>query len=125
MKLIFTISFLALLVGCASAPPVDYAALYKAKMQTWIGYTEEDLISSWGIPEKTYENGGTRKLGYRTSSTSTSSYTTRANWEKWGCTDAYCTTRTTVNNYVYSCETTFTVQGEKIVNVAWEGNNCR
>jgi hypothetical protein len=48
MKKILLISLCLGLSGCATV------AKYEAKLNTWMGASEDALIASWGVPDKTY-----------------------------------------------------------------------
>jgi hypothetical protein len=52
------VSFLLLclaLFGCATS------AKYEAKLNTWIGASEDSLIASWGVPDKEYHLSNGKK----------------------------------------------------------------
>ena len=88
---------------------------------------ENELLSSWGPPDSTYESGGTKYLTYVDDSTVALPGTAPSYWS------------TVVGNTMYSnpvggtpplvinkhCKTTFTVQNGTIVDWRWEGNACR
>lgn len=49
---------LAALGGCATGPPLE------ARLQAWIGRSEGELVSAFGVPERTYEVEGRKFLQY-------------------------------------------------------------
>jgi hypothetical protein len=118
---IILIASLSLLPGCATT------ANYEATLKTWIGSTEDQLVSSWGPPTSTYETGNSKYLTYTRSSQGyipgqAPSYQTTY----YGNT-AYTTPVGGSEGFAYTaiCKTTFTIQNDRIVNWRWEGNSCR
>ena len=98
----------------------------KEVMETWIGHNESSLISSWGIPTRTYESGNQKFLEYtygRTSYTTSTNANLRNN--PYTCNQYYCPppTATTYQNQ-YWCTYTITVENSIIRSAKWQGNNC-
>ena len=90
----------------------------KEVMETWIGHNESSLISSWGIPTRTYESGNQKFLEYtygRTSYTTSTNANLRNN--PYTCNQYYCPppTATTYQNQ-YWCTYTITVENKGNVN---------
>jgi hypothetical protein len=121
MKRYLLVMWLVLLCSCATQ------AKYQAVCNSWLGSSEESLISSWGIP-----NGGS----YSTDSTKYLTYINSSNIVIPGQAPTYQTTiygntayttqyggsaPTTVN---FHCTTTFTVKDGVISNYSFRGNNC-
>ena len=50
MKLLFTILMTLFLTGCFTTQKE-----FEDKLSSWIGYTESELVASWGIPQRVYE----------------------------------------------------------------------
>lgn len=108
------------LVGCATT------ANYEKILNSWIGYTELELIRKWGPPQQSYEAGGIKFLVYSSS----------RNVHIPGATPSYTTT--VIGNTVYTnqvggtpdqniglnCQTTFEISGERVVSWRWQGNDC-
>ena len=106
-----------MLSGCASTYN------YEKTLNSWVGYTEEQLIGSWGPPSGVYSSGDTDYLTYNKSSQryipGTQSYQSYA-----------------IGNTVYTqgghpgfvqnrnCSTTFTLKNKRIVTWRYEGNSC-
>lgn len=86
------------LVGCATT------ANYEAKLQSWVGHSESELIASWGPPTNSYRSGNVTSLSYGGN-----------------------------NGAVFyngmmipvSCTTTFTLTNNVITSWAWQGNSCK
>lgn len=84
-------------------------AKYEAKLNTWVGKNESDLVSQWGVPNNTYSlNDGSKLIMYQHNGGSASvpignMYYTESYW----------------------CKTTFTIDGSGVVkNWKHEGNKC-
>jgi hypothetical protein len=97
--------------GCATARRSPYAEL-DARVKSWIGKTEDDLVVVLGMPTKVHETpGGTRVLEFYASNERTSAVT------GYGGTE--------VTSYDKYCKTTYIVgASKKIESASWEGNNC-
>ena|SRR5713226_10404375 len=108
------------LAGCATT------ANYEKILNSWVGFTELDLIRKWGPPQQSYEAGGRKFLVYSSSRNvylpgTAPSYTTTVIGNT-----AY-TNRvggTPSQNIGLSCQTTFEISSEKIVSWRWQGNDC-
>jgi hypothetical protein len=70
--------------GCASPPPTDLGPPYQEQVARWTGENEADLVTSWGMPQKTHvlADGG-RVIEYRYSEDQ-SSCTTRFTLDRNG-----------------------------------------
>jgi hypothetical protein len=117
------VSSLLLLAGaCATT------GKYEAALNSWLGATETDLVSSWGPPIGVYSSpDGARILSYRSS----------GNMYLPGTPATYQTN--VIGNTAYTsqiggspgmnialqCATSFTVIQGRIASWRYEGNNCR
>ena len=120
------------LSGCATT------AKYEAKLNTWIGVNEDSLVSSWGVPNKTYTmSDGKKAIEYahkETVQTGGYTYTTPESTYQSGTigNKPYSGTSTTnvtetvpVQNYKLSCKTTFIINNSgKVESWSHDGNNC-
>lgn len=122
MRNILAMFAVLLLVACAAGPT------YKEKTAGWQGATEKELVTAWGVPDKTYQvDNRTRMLAYvkrRHVSYPNSGFHTcfgsRAGVGYVGnCFGGYPETHETRD-----CETTFMVTNGKVTNVGYKGNAC-
>jgi hypothetical protein len=69
---------IAAVLGCASPPPPEQGPSYQEQMSRWQGETEADLVTTWGMPQKTHvlADGG-RIIEYRQAGEEETSCTTR------------------------------------------------
>jgi hypothetical protein len=131
-KLIYLFVMLILVSGCATT------AKYEAKLNTWIGVSEDSLIASWGVPDKTYEmRDGKKAIEYvrkNTVQTGGYTYTTpQTTYESGKIGDqSYSGTSTTyvtgiepIRKYRLSCKTSFIINNSgKVESWHHEGNDC-
>ena len=131
-KLIYLFVMVMLVSGCATT------GKYETKLNTWIGVSEDSLIASWGVPDKTYQmRNGKKAIEYRhknTIQTGGYTYTTpQTTYESGKIGDqSYSGTSTTyetetepIRKYRLSCKTTFIINNSGQIE-SWhhEGNNC-
>ena len=131
-KLIYLFAMVALLSGCAST------VKYEAKLNNWIGASEDSLVASWGVPNKTYnmDNGKKVMEFVRKETVQTGGYTytspqttyqsgTIGDKSYRGTATTYATETMPIQNYKLSCKTTFIINNNGQVE-SWrhEGNNC-
>ncbi|MDI1228713.1 MAG: hypothetical protein PSY14_13615 [bacterium] len=117
----FAILGFLFLAACASP------AERQAKMDRWIGASERDLVSTWGIPDKTYQlDRGTRMLSYveiRNRETGSSFNTCLGGYGgRFGysnCIGAYPPARQTT-----ACETTFMLVQGRVSKWGLKGSGC-
>jgi len=76
----------------------DLPEKHAAKLNTWIGSTEQEMISSWGGPSNVYENNGIKYI-------------------TWG--RSYERSHNT-----YSCSTTFEFSNGIARTWSYRGNDC-
>ena len=135
--------FVALLCvsGCATT------ANYEKLLQTWVGDSEDNLVSKWGPPDSSYalSNGG-KVLQYSRSqniqfggNTYMAPVTTfhhgtvtandgisNVNGSYSGTSTSYVPKTAPVENVQLNCATRFTVnKNGRITNWAWQGNSCK
>lgn len=141
MKIIIILIFI-LTAGCATT------ANYEKVLDSWVGNHLDNLIGSWGIPDKSIElsNGGAMVEYIRESTTvgGGGSYTVPKTTHSTGnatfygglgksATGSYSGSTTTYiekNRPVYTvhrnCRTRFTIDISGIITKwGWEGNNCK
>jgi len=132
MKKVFLLLLCLGLSGCATT------AKYEAKLNTWIGASENDLIASWGVPDKVYQmSDGKKAIGYihkNTVKTGGYTYTVpRTTYQRGtigdqpysGTSTEYVEETVPVQKYKIYCKTTFIINTNgKIVSWHHEGNNC-
>ncbi len=131
-KLIYLFVLVMLVSGCATT------AKYEAKLNTWIGASEDSLIASWGVPDKTYNLSDSKKAiefihkdiletggySYMVPQTTYQSGTI-GNKAYSGTATTYVTQTEPVRKYRLSCKTSFIINSNRKVE-SWhhEGNNC-
>jgi len=132
MKKILFLLFCLGLSGCAST------AKYEAKLNTWIGVSEDSLIASWGVPDKTYNMRDGKKAieyvhkntvqtgGYTYMTPQTTYHSGKIGDKSYsGTSTTYVTETTPVQKYKLSCKTSFIINNSgKIESWHHEGNNC-
>ena len=116
MKKILEIIILGLLlVGCATS------ANYTKILSSWVGKTENQLVSSWGPPLGSYvKDDGSKILTYQQSG----SY----NLPGKSVIDSMTGFPTTTSGptVATSCRTRFNISSSgKITSGSWEGNSCK
>jgi hypothetical protein len=132
MKKILVLLLCLGLYGCATI------AKYEAKLNTWIGVSEDSFIASWGVPDKTYDmRDGKKAIEYvhkNTVQTGGYTYTTPqttyqsgtiGNETYSGTSTTYVRETTPVQKYKLSCKTSFIINNSgKVESWHHEGNNC-
>jgi hypothetical protein len=115
--LIFSIQ----LAGCATT------ANYEKKLNSWVGFSELELVRSWGPPDASYEIGVSK---YITWSKSGSIYIPQTNPTMYSTiignqifTNAYG--GSAAQNISLQCKTTFEIKNNYVVSWRWEGNSCK
>jgi hypothetical protein len=121
-----------LMSGCATT------AKYEAKLNTWIGTSEDSLIASLGVPNKEYHmSDGKKAIEYvRKNTVQTGGYTytvpqttyqsgTIGNKTYSGTSTQYVTETAPVQKYKLFCKTSFIINSSgKVESWHHEGNNC-
>lgn len=100
---------------------------YETVLDSWVGSSEEKLVSLWGPPDSVYVISNTKKM---------LTYSSASNVILPGSAPHYTTNY--IGNTAYttsyggsspisvdlSCKTSFTVDKGQITQWRWEGNNC-
>jgi hypothetical protein len=101
---------------------------YEAHLENWVGKSERELVTVWGIPDKQYQmDAHTRMLAYVSRNTyfqepagfSTCLGGYRSHFGISNCYGGYPSVRTS------SCETIFTIRKGRVVKWGHRGNDCR
>ena len=119
MKKLLGILVLGLLLsGCFAT-----TGKFEAVLDSWVGSSADELVSSWGAPNGVYEkNDGGRVLTYTRSHQSTFEGTTKTTVDAWG---QATTTTTPGTDITLRCKTTFVVSSTgRITSWSAEGNDC-
>jgi len=132
MKKILILLLCLGLFGCATT------AKYETKLNTWIGASEDSLIASWGVPNKTYSmSDGKKAIEYvhkNTVQTGGYTYTTpQTTYESGkigdksysGTSTTYVTETEPIRQYKSYCKTSFIINNSgKVESWHHEGNDC-
>ncbi|MBP7216333.1 MAG: hypothetical protein KBA46_03505 [Candidatus Omnitrophica bacterium] len=120
------------LCGCATT------AKYEAKLDTWIGASEDALVASWGVPDKTYNlNNGKKAIefihkniletgGYTYTTPQRTYHSGKIGDETYsGTSTTYVRETEPVRKHRLYCATSFIINSNGSVE-SWrhEGNNC-
>ncbi len=119
-------------LGCATT------AKYEARLNTWIGSSEDSLIASWGVPNKSYNMQNGKKAieylrkstvqtgGYRYTAPQTTYHSGKIGDKPYsGRSTAYVTEVEPVKKYRYFCKTSFILDNNgKVESWHHEGNDC-
>ena len=121
MRNIIAMLALLLVTACASD------GHYEAQMNRWIGASERDLVTTWGVPDKTYQvDRDSKMLAYisnrnvnypGTLSTCIGGFDRRFGYNN-------CIGGIPPSNEFYSCETTFMVVGGRVTRWGHKGSSC-
>lgn len=120
------------LCGCATT------AKYEAKLNNWIGASEDSLVASWGVPNKTYNMPDGKKAmeyvhketvqsgGYTYAAPQTTYQSgTIGNKSYSGTSTTYVTETEPIQKYKLSCKTSFMINNSgKVESWHHEGNDC-
>jgi hypothetical protein len=132
MKKIMILLLCLGLFGCATT------AKYETKLNTWIGASEDSLIASWGVPNKTYNMSDGKKaiefMHKNTVQTGGYTYTTPQTTYQSGMiggrsysgrSTTYVTETEPVRKYKTYCKTSFIINNSGRVE-SWhhEGDDC-
>ena len=111
---IFLIPFF---VACTSSPKITI----KEALDSWMGKSEQELITSWGIPSRSYQLDGKKLIEYNFNSSSfVTTISDNYNYSEYNYFPPTAETYQ-VNN---TCRITFTIQGSIIRSASWRGNSC-
>jgi hypothetical protein len=102
---------------------------YEARLDQWIGKSEKELVSNWGIPDKQYQlDANTRMLSYVNRNTVYYPGTVSTCFGVGGHHTMFnnCAgTGMPPTTQTYACETIFTLQQGRVARWGHKGNNCR
>lgn len=131
---------LSLMVAILIALPVfaDTKSFMEKCLNSWVGYSMDEVMSSWGYPTGEREIAGkhlyfwnVQKVGYVPQTSNTYGHTNAtANYYGYGSAygnGTYNSTTTTYGGYsvTYYCNRTLEVDADnKVVSWQWEGNFC-
>lgn len=119
-KCILIVLFL-LVNACATA------AKYEARLETWVGASEEELVMEWGPPDSVYDVNDTKKmLTYSEShivhiSGIQPHYTTEV---VGGVMYTRATGGSEPRDVEHKCKTTFVIENGEVIDWITKGNNC-
>lgn len=104
-----TLLYLIMFLNTACATTANYERV----LASWVGDTESNLVSRWGIPSASYQMPDSKLLMYQNDG---GSYTYG---QPIG--NMYM-----MNTTHYACKTTFTINSVGIItDWRWEGNSCK
>jgi hypothetical protein len=119
MKRFFILLPLGLLAGCVTGPG------YQARMSAYIGGSPQTLVQQLGVPDKQITVGGTQYLAYvQHDEDSAYPFGVSGGWGGPFFPHAYYYAAPVQTLGPVSCETTFTVQADKVTGVKFRGDEC-
>ena len=123
MKKVIGFIFISLfLTGCFAT-----TAKYEEALDSWIGHTEDHLVTKWGVPNGVYEkNDGGKILTYtRTGSMYLpGNNTSNTSYDPWGGSTTTIT-QSAGTNISLRCKTNFVISKEgRVTSWSYVGNNC-
>ena len=95
---------------------------YEAILSSWVGSSEEQLISRWGAPDSVYNVSENHKLLTYTDS---ASYTLPGTSTTQIIGNTLKTTTSPAKTINRHCKTTFSVKDGIVKSWTWEGNSCK
>ncbi|MGE5538570.1 MAG: hypothetical protein ACM30I_08115 [Gemmatimonas sp.] len=103
--------------GCATE------AHYRESLSRWMGASESQLVSEWGVPERSYQVGDAKFLAFVDKHLQ--SVGGSSGWCSTGKKgQPYCMPPTAPHLQEFRCETTFQIRNSVVVQWRYEGNNC-
>ena len=116
MRILYLICILFISSSC-----VSYGPSLQQKINYYKGWSETQIVSSLGIPTKTYESSGITYLEYTRSNSGSSERTVPS----LHCGATFCPgPRTVTSNYTNWCTITFILNNKIMTNGTYRGNNC-
>ena len=105
-------------------------AAYEQILNRFVGMTETQIISQWGVPDKVFESGNNKYFVYTRKETS---YVPgnpgfyQPGFYGWPGSPFYTPYYGGTPRYYvqYSCTTTFTFQNGRVSHWQWQGNDCK
>lgn len=102
---------------------------YEQILDTFVGYTEQQLISQWGVPDRVFKSGDDTYFVYKRTETSYvpgTPYVYQPGYYGWPGSPFYSPFASSPGYYVhYFCTTTFTLKNGRVVHWQWQGNDCK
>lgn len=123
MRLVLALCCLLLVSACAGS-----SKEYVERMNRWIGASEKELVSTWGVPDKSYQvDSKTLMLAYvdRKNVSYPGTFSTCVGG--WGGRFGYnnCIGGVPPTNETYVCETTFMLVSGRVTKWGTKGGGCR
>ena len=121
MRFVIALVVLVGLAGCATE------AGFRKILQSWIGAPEEHLITSWGVPDGSYETkGGVKFLTYRSNRSVHLPGTAPSFTTTYIGNTAYTTQSggSPAQSVHLHCKTTFRVVEGIVRGAEYQGNDC-
>lgn len=112
-KFLFMVSFLAL-AGCQTGPS------WQSRMAAYVGANSQVLVQDLGVPDKQITVNGMEYFAYERHRVDVIPGSYFGGWGLFGGPGFYNPPQVTE----YSCETTFTLKDNKVLNFALRGNDC-
>lgn len=109
-KLAVAIAVTIVLAGCATANRENF----ENYVNKFIGWSENELISSWGIPTQVYESGNTKYIKYGAETTG----------QVGTMTNFYGSPIYMSRNTSSHCEVTFSLANDSVTSWRMYGNAC-
>ena len=117
------IAIAALLLLCSCETPGEYSA----KMSRWVGASERDLVTAWGVPDKQYQvDARTKTLAYVDTRNVNYPGTFNTCVGGFGGRFSYnnCVGGMPPSSEYYTCETTFMIVNGLVTKWGNKGNGC-
>ena len=123
MKKVVSLIFISLfLTGCFAT-----TAKYEEALDSWVGHTEDHLVTKWGVPNGVYEkNDGGKILTYTRSGSMylPGNNTSNTSYDPWGGSTTTIT-QSAGTNISLRCKTNFVISKEgRVTSWSYVGNNC-
>ncbi len=108
----------ALLAACTPVPPLQ------DRLQPWIGRSELDLVSAFGVPAGTYEVDGVKFIQFTSQRTVLAPTPAPIVWGygRWGPAWGAAAYPQTI---VVGCEVTFALRRSVVESFSFRGEGCR
>ncbi len=119
------IQFASLAVVCAVSTSCRTVQGYETMLQSWVGKSEAQLVTTWGAPASMETIGPGRQLFVYIKQHQVTVPGEAPNYTALGEDSEYNNFGDSLDEtFDYYCRTTFTTQDDIIVNYSWEGDGC-